>query len=84
MKHIRKWYAKRRMKSYMLEVWKLELEDTYEDDVERMNDNLQMIEKVRDLKTYEETLDMFADMISDVNRRGYEAVREVVSVLIES
>ena len=82
--NLRKWYAKRKMKRWMLNVWKAEIEDTHEDDVERLNANLQMIEKIEALKGYEATLYEFTDMLDDAYSRSYEAAEEAVRMLVES
>ncbi len=83
MKRLRKWYAKRRMKAYMIDMWEEEARDAENWDTDHYEVAIQSIKDIRANNDFEEIVTQFSDLIGDINSRGYEGARDVVWVLIE-
>ncbi len=83
MKYLRKLYAKKRIKGYLLEIWTEEAEDAKNYDQDHYEFCVKEIESIRNENNYERLVLKFEEVIDNVYQRGYEAVREVLSVLIE-
>lgn len=91
--NLRKWYAKRKMKQYMLDVWTEDYHaalTAYENDPENkyrtkewVDVGQQAINEIEALETYKEVRNYFHDYIAG-GFNAYEGSFEVIHVLVEN
>jgi len=81
MKYLRKWYEKKRMKAYMIDIEIVERDFHDPDDIHHKM-AVEKINELRALNTYEQVYNEFVEFVADY-ANGRDAVIDTVWVLVE-